>query len=232
MTERMDRMEKMMDRLVKSQKETDEQMKKTDEQMKKNSEERKKTDEQIKETGEQMKRNSEERKKNSEQSLKDTEDLKKQIKETNKQLWWMWRSQEEVWIDLFRRNMKPMMRKRGIEVDNISTRFKSAIKLEDGTMLDWEYDLMWINGKDIVVVEVKNKMRDDYITKFVNKQLPKFKTLFPQYKDYNLYGWIWWLIVWEHQEKKAEKAWLFVFTQGKDGTAVLINKPDFKAKVF
>ena len=174
----------------------------------------------------------EQMKKNSEQSLIDTKDLNRQIKETNKQLWWMWRSQEEVWIDLFRRNMKPMMRKRWIEVDNISTRFKSAIKLEDGTMLQWEYDLMWINGKDIVVVEVKNKMRDNYITKFVDKQLPKFKTLFPQYKDYNLYGWIWWLIVWEHQEKKAEKAWLFVFTQWKDGSAVLMNKPDFEAKVF
>ena len=174
----------------------------------------------------------EQMKKNSEQSLIDTKDLNRQIKETNKQLWWMWRSQEEVWIDLFRRNMKPMMRKRWIEVDNISTRFKSAIKLEDGTMLQWEYDLMWINGKDIVVVEVKNKMRDNYITKFVDKQLPKFKILFPQYKDYNLYGWIWWLIVWEHQEKKAEKAWLFVFTQWKDGSAVLMNKPDFEAKVF
>jgi hypothetical protein len=174
----------------------------------------------------------EQMKKNSEQSLIDTKDLNRQIKETNKQLWWMWRSQEEVWIDLFRRNMKPMMRKRWIEVDNISTRFKSAIKLEDGTMLQWEYDLMWINWKDIVVVEVKNKMRDDYITKFVDKQLPKFKTLFPQYKDYNLYGWIWWLIVWEHQEKKAEKAWLFVFTQWKDWSAVLMNKPDFEAKVF
>ena len=215
MTERMDRMEKMMDRLVKSQKETGEQMKRNSIEIK----------ESQKEMDKQMKRNSE-------QSLKDTEDLKKQIKETNKQLWWMWRSQEEVWIDLFRRNMKPMMRKRGIEVDNISTRFKSAIKLEDGTMLDGEYDLMWINWKDIVVVEVKNKMRDDYITKFVDKQLPKFKTLFPQYKDYNLYGWIWWLIVWEHQEKKAEKAWLFVFTQWKDWSAVLMNKPDFEAKVF
>ena len=166
MTERMDRMEKMMDRLVKSQKETGEQMKRNSIEIK----------ESQKEMDKQMKRNSE-------QSLKDTEDLKKQIKETNKQLWWMWRSQEEVWIDLFRRNMKPMMRNRWIEVDNISTRFKSAIKLEDGTMLDGEYGLMWINWKDIVVVEVKNKMRNDYITKFVNKQLPKFKILFPQYKD-------------------------------------------------
>jgi hypothetical protein len=156
-------------------------------------------------------------------------DLKESHKQMQKELWGIWNSQEEVWIDLFRRNMKPMMRKRWIEVDNISTRFKSAIKLEDGTMLDGEYDLMWINWKDIVVIEVKNKMRDDYITKFVNKQLPKFKILFPQYKDYNLYGWIWWLIVWEHQEKKA---WLFVFTQWKDWSAVLMNKPDFKAKVF
>ena len=222
MTERMDRMEKMMDRLVKSQKETGEQMKKNSEEMKRNSTEIKELQEK---TDKQMKKNSEEMEKG-------TKDLQKQIKETNKQLWWMWRSQEEVWIDLFRRNMKWMMSKRGIDVDEIKTKFKNSIKQNSGKMLDGEYDLLWINGSDIVVVEVKNKMRDDYITKFVDKQLPKFKTLFPQYKDYNLYGGIWWLIVWSHQEKKAEKAWLFVFTQWKDGTAVLMNKPDFKAKVF
>ena len=99
-------------------------------------------------------------------------------------------------------------------------------------MLDGEYDLMWINGKDIVVVEVKNKLKTDHIKKFLEKQLPVFKILFPQYKDYNLYWWIWSLVVWECQEKQAEKAGLFVFTQWEDWNAMIMNSDDFKAKIF
>jgi hypothetical protein len=128
--------------------------------------------------------------------------------------------------------MKWMLRKRWIYIDNTSTKFKNKIRLEDGTFLQWEYDLMWINWKDIVVVEVKNKLRNEDINKFLDKQLPRFKTLFPQYKNYNLYWWIWWLIVTEEQEKQAERQWLFVFTQWKEWNAMIMNDENFKAKIF
>lgn len=91
---------------------------------------------------------------------------------------------------------------------------------------------MWINGKDIVVVEVKNKLRNHDIEKFLTKQLPNFKILFPQYKDYNLYWGVWSLVVWEHQEQIAEKKGLFVFTQWEDWNAMIMNSDDFKAKIF
>ena len=162
-------------------------------------------------------------------SMKETD---RRMKEMQKEIWWIGNSQEEVWIDLFRRNMKWILRKKWIYVDDVSTRFSSSVKLEDGTMLKWEYDLMWINGKDIVVVEVKNKLKTDHIKKFLEVQLPRFKTLFPSYKDYNLYGWVGSLVVWEDQEKQAEKAGLFVFTQWEDGNAMLMNSDNFRGKVF
>lgn len=155
----------------------------------------------------------------------------RQMKEIQKELWWIWNSQEEVWVDLFRRNMKSILAKKGIKIDNTSTRFKNRVRLEDWTFIEWEYDLMWINWKDIVVVEVKNKLKDDHINKFVKVQLPRFKLLFPQYKDYNLYGWIWSLIVWKHQEEIAEKQWLFVFTQWENWNAMIMNDDNFKAKI-
>ena len=240
MTERMDRMEKMLEDLIKSQKETSRQMEKTDKQIKetdKQMEKTRKEEEKTRKEEEKVRKEEEKVRKEEEKVRKEEERIRKEeyekdIKKLREDLWWIWRSQEEVWIDLFRRNMKSMMRNRWIEVDDIATKFKNRIKLDDGSTLEWEYDLMWINGKDIVVVEVKNKMRNDYIKKFVEKQLPKFKILFPQYKNYTLYGWIWGLIVWSHQEKLAEKAGLFVFTQGKDWQATLMNSKDFKAKVF
>jgi hypothetical protein len=156
----------------------------------------------------------------------------RQKKEVQKELGWIWNIQEEVWVDLFRRNMKNILRKKWIYIDWTSTKFKNRVKLEDWSFIEWEYDLMWINGSDIVVVEVKNKLKDDHIQKFIKKQLPRFKLLFPQYKDYNLYGWVWSLIVWKNQEKMAEKLWLFVFTQWEDWNAMIANSKDFKAKIF
>lgn len=183
-----------------------------------------------------MKKMREDREKENKDREKENKERRKEIdadfKKIRIELGWIWNSQEEVWIDLFRRNMKWILRKRGINIDRTTTRFKNDVRLDSWEILKWEYDLMWINGKDIVVVEVKNKLRSDDIEKFLEKQLPKFKILFPQYKDYNLYWWIWSLIVWEHQEKIAEKKGLFVFTQWEDWNAMIMNKKDFKAKIF
>ena len=158
----------------------------------------------------------------------ENEEVHKQMK---KELWGIWQSQEEVWIDLFRRNMKHILKPRWIEIETVTTKIKN-IRNINWEKIEWEYDLIWINWKDVVVVEVKNKLRNENINKFVNKQLPRFKILFPDFENYNLYWWIGGLIVTEAQEKQAEKAWLFVFTQWKNWNATIMNKENFKAKIF
>ncbi|MDQ7009363.1 MAG: hypothetical protein Q9M94_03680 [Candidatus Gracilibacteria bacterium] len=215
MTNIMDEIQKIqlensigMKELRVSQKETDRQMEKSNEEF----------DKRMKES--ELKRE------------KSNKEFDKRMKEVQKELGGIGNSQEEVGVDLFRRNMKNILAKKGIKIDITTTRFKNSVRLEDGTFLQGEYDLMGINGKDIVVVEVKNKLKDDHIDKFLNIQLPRFKILFPQYKNYNLYGGIGSLIVGEHQERKAEKQGLFVFTQGKDGNAMIMNNDNFVAKTF
>lgn len=99
----------------------------------------------MKELQELMKhslKTTEEMKKDTIEMKKDTMELKKAQKETDRQmkniqkeLWWIWNSQEEVWIDLFRRNMKWILRKKGIMIDETSTRFKSKVRLDDGTFI-------------------------------------------------------------------------------------------------
>jgi Cdc6-like AAA superfamily ATPase len=44
-----------------------------------------------------------------------------------------------------------------------------------------------INGNEVVIVEVKNKLKRDNVDNFIDKQIPNFKILFPQYKDYKIY---------------------------------------------
>jgi len=230
MSERLDRMEKILEELLKADRDRKEEMKKEVIDRKKEMEnERKIRKEEREQRKEEMKKEDEKKKLERKEEEKQR---KEETKEMRRELWWIWRSQEEVGVDLFKRNMKSMLAKRNINIDFVRTRFKNSIKINNHETLDWEYDLMWINGKDIVVVEVKNKLRDKDLKRFLNVQLPKFKILFPQYKHFNLYWWVWSLVVSDNQEHQAEKQWLFVFTQWKDWQASIMNKKDFKAKVF
>ena len=49
-----------------------------------------------------------------------------------------------------------------------------------------EYDIVLVNGREAAVLEIKNKLRSDDITKFVHTQLPQFKTAFSQYEQYKV----------------------------------------------
>ncbi|MBL0708363.1 MAG: hypothetical protein JJW00_04880 [Sulfurimonas sp.] len=42
-----------------------------------------------------------------------------------------------------------------------------------------EYDIVLFNGDSVMVVEIKNKIRDKDINNLKNKQIKKFRELFP-----------------------------------------------------
>ena len=52
---------------------------------------------------------------------------------------------------------------------------------------DDKYDIILINGNSIAVIEVKTLAKLKDLKKLLNKQLPRFKKFFPQYKDFDLY---------------------------------------------
>ena len=77
-----------------------------------------------------------------------------------------------------------------IEDDSDHVLLKTKIKDEKTKKTLGEYDIIAVNHKELVVVEVKNKVIPDHITHFIEVQLPKFKTLLPEYKNYKVYGGI------------------------------------------
>jgi len=95
----------------------------------------------------------------------------------------------------------------------------------------WEYDIFAINDTEMVVVEVKNKFRENQLDDFINIKLPRFKTLFPQYGPYKIYGGIGALVIFDEIEQKAKENWLFVFTQTWNIFEAK-NSPNFKPKAF
>ena len=150
--------------------------------------------------------------------------LQKTVEQVTTQLGNLGNIQGGVAEDLFRRNIVPLLAERGITVENVG--FNVTMP---GTA---EYDIVAENGKEVVVLEVKNKLNSRLLRRFLNVQLPRFKREFPVYADYKIYGAIGSLIVSETLEQQAMSEGLFVFTQSQDGGASITNPPNFQAKVW
>jgi hypothetical protein len=150
--------------------------------------------------------------------------LQKTVEQVTTRLGDLGNIQGDVAEDLFRRNIIPLLAERGITVDNVGFHVTMP-----GTA---EYDIVAENGKEVVVLEVKNKLSSRHIRRFLNVQLPKFKQEFPVYTDYKIYGAMGSLIISEALEQQAANEGLFVFTQTKDGGASIVNPPNFQAKVW
>ena len=94
----------------------------------------------------------------------------------------------------------------------------------------WELDIVAINGKEVVLVEVKTTLKVKDIEHFA-KKLKVFTTWRPEYKGKKVYGAVAYLRTDENSAKYAEKQGLFVI-RATGSSASIINKKDFKPKTF
>jgi hypothetical protein len=84
----------------------------------------------------------------------------------------------------------------------------------------------------VLVVEVKNKLDKRMVDKFVERRLPRFKELFPEYEMYQVVGAMGALVVKDDVGRYAKKAGLYVLTQTDEGGATLLNRKGFEPKSF
>lgn len=124
--------------------------------------------------------------------------------------------QGEIAEDLFRRNIKKALKEFDMDMDEVYHNLKAP-----GV---GEYDVVAVNGSEAVVVEIKNKLKANDIRKFYEIQLPRFKTAFPQFTNYKVYGGLGALVMSDEQETEIAAMGLFVLTQGRDGIA-RVKKP-------
>ena len=116
-----------------------------------------------------------------------------------------------------------LLNNRGIKIETVSTRVKDV-----SPNRRWEIDVLAVNGKECVAIEVKRYLRKEDIDQFV-KTLHKFKTQHKDSVDKVLYGGVAYLECEERIDKYAEERGLFVF-QVTGNSAILNNRPDFKPK--
>ena len=181
--------------LAVAQAKTDEQFKKTDEEFKKIAEQFKKTDEQFKKTDEQFKKTDEQFKKTDER-----------FKQLGLNIDGIARTQGEITEDYFFDILKEDKQVANIQFDNIERNLYQYLTND----MKGEYDIILFNGDSVMIVETKNKVRIKDIENLKNKQIKNFRKLFPNYKNYKVYGAIAGFTINEKIVEKAKNNGFFV----------------------
>ena len=204
--DRLDRLEKLTEEMFSGIAQLRESQAKTDAQIRELRESQAKTDAQINRTDEQMRRT----------------DAK--LDRIGRQLGDLGLVQGEVAEELFFRNLRDVFRKTKMDLKKVKRNLKRKGK--------GEFDLVAVNGDKVLVVEVKNKLEKRMVDTFLERKLPRFKELFPEYAKYQVVGAMGALVVKDDVGRYAEKAGLYVLTQTDEGGAALLNREGFEPKTF
>lgn len=118
-----------------------------------------------------------------------------------------------------------ILNQRGIEVTDTIKRRSGR---RDG--VDYEFDIIAINGTEIVIVEVKTTLIPEDIRDFLNK-LKCAKTWMPEYSDKRVFGAVAFISEDAGTAVMAEKNGLFVIRATGD-SASIVNNDNFVPKIW
>ena len=148
----------------------------------------------------------------------------KKLDDIGRQLGELGLVQGEVAEDLFYRNVKSVFTKRKMTFRNVRRNLKKKGMAE--------YDIVAVDGEQVLVIEVKNRLDKRMVDRFVEQKLPKFMEAFPEYRSYRVIGGMGALVVKDEVGRYAERSGLYVLTQTDEGGAAILNREGFKAREF
>jgi hypothetical protein len=115
----------------------------------------------------------------------------------------------------------------GIEFDSIDKGVTREKKLPDGKKVKGEYDVVLLNGTSVAIIEVKHRVGQEALKRLIEVQLPRFRQIFPQYKDFKMYLGLGGMSFEKGIEEEAHRQGIATLMLG--GDAVEINDKDVKA---
>ena len=114
---------------------------------------------------------------------------------------------------------------RNIKLNRITRGFKAK---RNGTQI--EIDILGVNEEYVVLVEVKSTLSVDDVNEHLAR-LGKFKTFFPEYRDYKAIGAVAGIVIEQGADRYAYKKGLFVIAQSGESVKIL-NDEKFKPAVW
>jgi len=189
-----------------------EAQKETDRLIKENA---RKADRRIEETYQQIKETY--------QEMKETDRRMKQLQGTFDNQWGAFME------SLVEGDLVAMLQDRGIPVQKTRSRRLGRInRLNDGK--NYEYDILAINGEQVVVVEVKTTLHPEGVRDFL-EDLAEFTTCFPDYKGKVIHGAMAYLKADESVQQHVIRQGLFAIRATGD-SASIVNDEGFVPRVF
>ena len=200
------------DRTIKNMsKETDRRMQETDRRMQETDRRMQETDRRMQETDRRMQE--------TDRQMKETDH---RIKKLNDLFTGQWGKLMESLVE---GDLVKLLKERQIKVEATLTSLKGEY---DGEYA--EFDIVAVNGEEIVVVEVKTTLTISHINDFT-KKLKKFTKWRPEYSGKKVYGAMAYLKANQNSNKYAEKQKLFVI-RATGSSACITNSKNFKPKIF
>ena len=180
------------------------------------------TDKKFKETDEKFKE--------TDKKFQETDRLlSEKFKETDKKLNKLERLFTSQWgklvESLVEGDILTLLNQRGIKVTDT---LKRRAGLRDG--VNYEFDIIAINGTEIVIVEVKTTLRSEDIRQFLDK-LKQAKKWMPEYSDKKVFGAVAFISEDAGTATMAEKNGLFVIRATGD-SASIVNTKSFVPKAW
>ncbi len=123
-----------------------------------------------------------------------------------------------------------LLNERGIEVQRILPRPKVFYSAGDGTRRYKEFDIVVVNGEELVSVEVKTTLRPNDVRRFV-KAMKDFSRYFPEYSSKRVYGAVAYIRCESATDVYAERQGLYVIRATGD-SASITNADNFRPVSF
>ena len=162
------------------------------------------------------------------------EELRASQKETDRQLKrteGMFTSQwGKLMESLIEGSLVELLRARGVEVIQTVSNAKSSFVRDDGIVQNKEFDILAVNGDEVVAVEVKTTLTPEKVSHFVSA-LEQFKRYFRYYGDMRVYGAVAYLRSEAQARRYAERQGLFVIRATGD-SASIVNAEGFRPREF
>jgi len=194
-------LQNMMAELIISQKETEKMFKETDVKFKETDLKFQVTDKQIQET-------------------------KEMIKNISLELGGIGKSNGQMAEDFFFSALENKMALGKLKFDFIDRNLKRKRNKTEA-----EFDMIMYNAYKVLIVEVKYKFTLYQLREFYEKRIKKFRILFPEYKDYKLFGCIAGLVIEKEVKEEAENYGFMIITQNNQNIEI-INRNDFEPVSF
>ncbi|GBU24207.1 hypothetical protein R83H12_00835 [Fibrobacteria bacterium R8-3-H12] len=145
-----------------------------------------------------------------------TQENARQIKALNEQIGGISNSNGDFAEEFFYNSLEKTMTFAGIHFDVISNHFGGKKTMPDKTEIKAQFDIVLHNGNSLALIEAKYKANLKDLKEMIEKKIPNFRFLYPEYAKYKLYLGIGSLVLKDRIIQEAKKLGIGLMKQHGD----------------